>query len=141
MSLTRVTVQDAAKILSVTEHAIRQRVYRGTLTSEKDEDGRVFVLLDQDAHESPDESPARDSHEIIEMLNDQVSFLRAQLVSRDQELAEMRRLLAGALERIPELEAPQEPRESPTEASTDHGKGDDSPGPERASWWRRFFGV
>ena len=140
MSLTRVTVQDAAKILGVTEHAIRQRLYRGTLTSEKDEDRRVLVLLDQDAHESPDESPARDSHEIIEMLNDQVSFLRAQLVSRDQELAEMRRLLAGALERIPELEAPQVRRESPVTPSEPRSDTQAPPEPERRSWWRRLFG-
>ena len=73
--------------------------------------------------------------------------LREQLEAERQAHAEARRLLAAALERIPAIEAPQEPRESPetvTEAS---------PGPEPSeareeaqgaaqphSWWRRVFG-
>ena len=46
--------------------------------------------------------------------------------------------LSGALARIPELEAPSEPRESP-ETATQEQEGVEVPLAERRSWWRKFF--
>ncbi len=45
------TVQEAAEALGVTVEAIRGRMHRGKYLKEKDEEGRVFVLL------SPDQLP------------------------------------------------------------------------------------
>ena len=53
---------------------------------------------------------------------------------RDERDRENRRLLVAALERIPELEAPSEPRESP-ESPADMGEG-----VEPRGFWRRLFG-
>ncbi len=41
----RLTIQEAARRLGVSEGAVRKRVTRGTLQHEK-EDGRVYVFLD-----------------------------------------------------------------------------------------------
>src|SRR3954453_4340827 len=61
------------------------------------------------------------SCELINVLKDRIGFLERQLENEQRAHAELRRLLAGALERIPELEpakeAPTEPRESSTTPS------------------------
>ena len=47
--------------------------------------------------------------------------------------------LSGALARIPELEAPSEPRESP-ETAPQAPEGESPLAEEQRSWWRRMFG-
>ena len=47
-SSSRVSVYDAAQVMGVTVDAIRKRISRGTIPHERDEDGRVWVLLDTD---------------------------------------------------------------------------------------------
>src|SRR5215207_1920669 len=42
----RMTVAQAAQALGISAEAVRQRVRRGTLPTEKSEDGSVFVLID-----------------------------------------------------------------------------------------------
>jgi hypothetical protein len=42
----RVHLSEAAEILGVSKDAVRMRVKRGTLRSEKGEDGRVYVWVD-----------------------------------------------------------------------------------------------
>src|SRR5215212_3998774 len=42
----RMTVAQAARTLGISAEAVRQRVRRGTLPTEKSEDGSVFVLID-----------------------------------------------------------------------------------------------
>jgi hypothetical protein len=88
--------------------------------------------------------------EHLDFAQAQVEYLQNTLGARDRELAEMRRLLAGALERIPQLlhpppEASPEPRESPETTSKNAGK-DEAPDvhteePHRRSWWSRLFGL
>jgi hypothetical protein len=46
--VSRVSVYQAAEVMGVTVDAIRKRVARGTIPHEKDEDGRVWVILDTD---------------------------------------------------------------------------------------------
>ncbi len=69
----------------------------------------------------------------------------AHLDTRAEELREHRRIIAALTQRIPQLEAPQEPRDAPETASEDVG-GTETPAgdtgePRRSSWWRRFFGF
>jgi predicted ArsR family transcriptional regulator len=142
VSLDRVTVQEAARILGISEHAVRQRLYRGTLDSEKDpEDGGVFVLLDRDPGESHEGDSPRDTAEMVEMLLDQVRYLREQLNRADERDRENRRIVAALTQRIPELEAPAEPREAPQTISEPRPDTQGPPEEERRSWWRRFFGL
>src|SRR5215208_7142019 len=44
----RLPVNEAAAVLGISTEATRQRVKRGTLPTERDEEGNVFVLLDDD---------------------------------------------------------------------------------------------
>ncbi len=44
--LDRVTIQEAARRLGISEGAVRKRVTRGTLEHDKEESGRVYVYLD-----------------------------------------------------------------------------------------------
>ena len=45
--LDRVTIQEAARRFGVSEGAVRKRVTRGTLEHDKEDDGRVYVYLDE----------------------------------------------------------------------------------------------
>ncbi len=154
--LVRLTVPEAAQRLGISENALRKRVQRDTVQWDRDDDGRVIVYLPpagtgQATDYATDQAvvPA----ELVESLQEQVGYLRGALDTRDKELAEMRRLLAGALERIPAIEAPPdnpqpngspEPRESSQTASEHQGNGAVHPedgGAEKRSWWKRFFGV
>ncbi len=137
MERERVTVQQAASRLGLTESAVRKRVKRGLLEHDKEEDGRVFVYLDTEA-ESADtvRDNIRDSSHtlIIARLENEVEFLRAELERKDH-------LLARALERIPPaIEPPSEARESPVTVSEASGKGEARPEERRPPWWRRMFG-
>ena len=149
------TVQEAARRLGVKEDAIRKRLQRGTLKHEKDpNDGRVYVYLDttQDGSQDTSQDTAEDASydALVEVLYDQVSYLKAVIQTRDHELEarteELRRkdhIIAALTERIPELEAPAseaaEPRGSPETASEGPGGVEDR-GEEERSWWRRLFG-
>src|SRR5919199_3661794 len=111
--------QAAMAFLGISTDAVRKRTRRGTLEAEKNADGTAYVWLDDDP---PDDTPhglsAPQAH--LDPLEGQAEYLQQIIETRDRELAEMRRLLAGALERIPELEAPREPRESRVSASEPH---------------------
>jgi hypothetical protein len=39
------TVADAASALGITQDAVRKRIRRGTIQSEKDESGRIYVYV------------------------------------------------------------------------------------------------
>jgi len=121
-STERVSVPQAADHLGTTVDAIRDRVHRGTIPYERDELGRVWVLLDtgrprQDAtgHRQDTGQPQYEPDDaLISEMREHIEDLRAQLEAERQAHAEARRLLLSALEKIPPaIEAPtQEARES-----------------------------
>lgn len=133
----RVTVMEAADILGISTGAVRNRINRGTLEAER-ESGTVYVLLS--AEHTADTQ--RDAAGYPGEYNALTSALEARIESLEQQLeaergssAELRRLLAAALERIPpQLEAPTEPRESP-ETATETAEG-----VEQRGFWARLFG-
>jgi hypothetical protein len=117
-SSSRVSVYDAARVMGITVDAIRKRISRGTIPHERDEDGRVWVILDTDqgaASKVQDaDQPQSDATALISAKDETIATLRDQLEAERQAHAEARRLLMAALERIPpQLESPSEPRESP----------------------------
>ena len=151
----RATVHEAANALGVSVDAIRKRIQRGTIPHERHEDGRVYVLLDkantmQDASstssntvqdDTRQERPVRyGTEELVESLQDQISFLRRELERKDAIMLRM-------TERIPELEVSSSPPDSRDahETTSEHSTGGDgtsvSQEPEKRSWWRRFFGI
>ena len=127
----RVTVPEAAELLGITAEAVRMRIKRGTLRSER-QGGRVFVLLGQgqpteQPNDRPDEPNALIS-EMVEELRDEVHYLRDQLnreLERRSDEAERYQQIIAALtsanrslsERLGELEPPRgtppDERESP----------------------------
>src|SRR5215208_5020603 len=137
---TRVTVAEAAQLLSLTAEAVRSRVQRGTLPSVK-EDGTVYVLLDAaqtDERASTQAHLSGDQTEFIASLQEQIDWLRREVERKDT-------LLMSLMQRIPELEAPPEPREAPVNSSEEPHSTHAPPGPQdpsqRRSWWRQFFGL
>jgi hypothetical protein len=150
-----VSVYQAAEIMGVTVDAIRKRVSRDTIPHERDEDGRVWVILDidQDAaskvHDTDQPQSATDA--LISQMQERIASLERQLEQERQANSEHRRLLAAALERIPpQLEAPSEARESPETVDEPQGWGrphsDRVESPEAVhrstgrSLWQRIFG-
>src|SRR5215218_5423237 len=122
-----VTMQEAADELGLTVEAIRKRVQRGTMESDKGEDGRRYAYLD----ESHTEAQVEASEEpLVEELRDRVSSLEKMLEEEREARTEERRrhdtLMAQLMQRIPELEPPStEPRESDLSAS----EGEPTPTP------------
>jgi hypothetical protein len=153
MERNRLTVQGAAARLGVTEQAIRKRVKRGTLSYDKDPDGRVYVYLDKvtDADRDEVRNPASDA--LISQMEARIESLERSLDAEREANRENRRLLAAALERR-ELAGPEhsetgarsstsdaggaaEPRPDDTSNSRgSHEPAGDSP---RRPWWRRLF--
>ncbi len=149
-----ITVAEAARILGVSKQAIRQRIYRDTIPHSKDEEGTVFVRITEDNPETNGESHDENSgytqdvgRELIDELRDRVGFLERQLETEQAASAELRRIVAGLVQRVPELEAPSETRESSPEAASERGgargaASESSQEPaQRRSWLLRWFGF
>jgi hypothetical protein len=109
---TRLTLRQAAAALDVSESAIRKRVARGTLRSDKGPDGRRYVYLDTVADtvtdEGADVSTPHKRDALISELRAHNGTLREQLEAERQAHAEARRIIAGLVEHFPAIEAPQE---------------------------------
>ena len=114
------TIQDAARLMGISEGAVRKRVDRGTLESEKGDDGRVYVLLpvrrdngvDAGVYGRVDGEPrveVQAYEALVEDLRGQVEYLRDELRHEREEHAEESRrkdhLLAALMQRVRELEA------------------------------------
>ncbi len=159
--LDRLTVAEAAERLGVTQDAVRKRMARGTIRHVR-EDGRLYVYLDtferasktvQDEGRDDASRTVQDDGQdrYVAALEDQIQFLRRELERKDA-------ILLRLAERIPELEAPPEPRDEP-ETSAEVSGGTDAR-PERAEpqrgaqdpegiaeesnarrpWWLRWLG-
>jgi hypothetical protein len=109
----RLTVAQAATALGITEGAVRSRIKRGTLRTDK-ESGTVFVLLGDgtsQANQPPNTDVPGDQSALIEALRDQIEDLRQERDEWREQARITDRLLSAAMERIPAIEAPQEPSE------------------------------
>ncbi len=129
--------------------------------------GTVYVLLDPDqaglsgtspdkSETSPDESATAPlveaKEETIAELRDQVAYLREQLGQEREANRENRRIIAGLVQRIPELEAAPETRDAPERDAETVGREDrpecmetqeGAREPEetaRRPWWFRWLG-
>src|SRR5829696_7879091 len=113
---TRMTVAEAARVLHISEGAVRKRVQRGTLEHERTPGGHLVVYLDSAATSETGRECARDgSHEdrserYLRGLEDRVEDLRNELDREREADRENKRINATLEERIAELEAPQTAR-------------------------------
>jgi hypothetical protein len=140
------TVSQAAEALHISQDAVRKRIARGTIQSDRDESGRVYVYLspsetvqqtDQDTGQDDATKTVQDAY--LRSLEDQIAFLRREVERKDAILLRM-------AESIPQLEAPQEPRESPETAEEEPERAEPPSGTAGSQegvhrpWWRRVFG-
>jgi transposase-like protein len=157
--LDRVTIQEAARRLGVSEGAIRKRVTRNTLHHEKAPDGRVYVYLDagdrQGVGAVQDTGVNPHSTALISQLEGEVEFLRDQVRRQQEIIAQqaltMRQLSAPrgteesseAAEMVEEEPEKAEPRPEPRPAAADPQTGSQRPQREPStlrSLRRRIFG-
>ena len=119
----------------------------------------MYVVLGgtSEATHPPHADEPSDQSELVESLQDQITYLRQQLAAERDANSENRRLLAAALERIPAIEPP-EPQEYPESADrasntaeprstteeqqepTSQAQASEAPQEEQRSWWRRMLG-
>jgi len=144
--MDRMTVPEAADLLKITQSAVRKRIQRGTISWDKDDEGRIYVYvnssetgLDTGEDRSSDIPPGQSRDELLEAYRDQVEFLRRELERKDT-------LLMSLMQRVPELEGPIEPREAPETLAGDTDRSDEvrlesQESSQLRSWWRRFFGF
>jgi flagellar motility protein MotE (MotC chaperone) len=120
-------VAEAADALGITVDAVRSRVKRGTIAHER-KGGRVYVLLGADesrpGHDQVTDQGARESEDRTAEL---IATLREQLQAERQAHAEARRIIAGLVERIPAIEAPQEARKSPQTVEEEGERAEPTP--------------
>ena len=154
--ISRLTVPEAARALGISPEAVRNRLSRGTLDSTK-ENGTVYVLLQNDMARSttdtPNDKPRSTSgtpgdtpgaHVALVAAKDEtINLLRSQLEAEREANRENRRIIAGLVQRVPELEAPRNGHETAT-AEPDReehrpAKDGAQEAPERRSWWRRLL--
>src|SRR5687767_6494316 len=143
--MVRYTVPEAAQVLGISPEAVRNRLSRGTLRSEKVE-GRVHVLLARPDRSQPIGDVSTDiPTDIVEELRDRIRYLERQVEEERDARRRADTLLARMMDRLPELEAPSDERESPQTVEEEHDRAEthpDAPGAQEGAqkaWWRRIF--
>jgi excisionase family DNA binding protein len=155
MEHQRMTIQEAAHRLGVSESAIRKRIKRGTLKREKTEDGRVLVYMETPAPPSApgaEEVPATERDALIFQMQGRIDSLERELDVRTEEIRRRDTIIINMTEAMkalspPAQEEPLEPRESP-ETVGDEPERAEQPRPVTVEsqesvqrpWWRRVFG-
>jgi DNA-binding Lrp family transcriptional regulator len=141
----RLTIQEAARRLGISEGAVRERVTRGSLEHDKEDDGRVYVYVDAGARRGvdvgQDEGVDPDNNALISQLRDEVAYLRDENRRKDeiimQQAMTMRQLTAAQ---------PQEPAEAAETVEEEPERAEPRPDAGgvqegvRRPWWRRLFG-
>jgi excisionase family DNA binding protein len=138
----KMSVAEAAEALGITRDAVYKRVERNKIRHERSSDGQLYVYVDK-SKESQRPDVQSEYSTLTSALEARIESLERQLEAERGSSAELRRLLAAALERIPpQLEAPPEPRESPETATVEEAEPRPGSGQEGAQrpWWRRVFG-
>jgi hypothetical protein len=131
---------------------VRKRIHRDAIAWEQDGDGRYYVYLSagQDTTRTTSRErrhDTRDTHDHGRGDRDRdmlIELLRSELAAWQEEARRKDHIIAALTERIPELEAPSQARESPVSSSEEAGKGtgpEQQERTERRSWWRAFFGL
>jgi excisionase family DNA binding protein len=145
MGTARFSYKEAAHALGISTDAVRMRVRRGTLRSERD-GSRVFVILDADEIPTGHDQGG-DSSELVAVLRDQLAQEREARRRADTIILNLTQANATLASRVPALQAAAEERrdvpasrDAPSGGypSTGSPRGD----PENQSsrgWWSRLF--
>ena len=144
-------VGHAAHELGISTDAVRKRIARGSLRSDR-EDGHVRVWLDDSGTEAGREAQV-ESGALVEVLQDHISDLRVQLEAErearrraDTIIAQLTQANAALAAKVPELEAAESREETAEDTAEEperaepHSATVESQEPVQGSWWRRVFG-
>ena len=135
--MDRRSLKEAAEVLGISEDGVRKRVKRGSIPHDRDEDSKLYVYLDASETEpdtSGDASGDTPVWTLVDQLRSENEYLREESRRKDH-------IIAGLVERVPALEAPLEPQESPEANSEGTVGGAPSESVSKPSWWRRWFGA
>jgi hypothetical protein len=131
VGVDRVTIQDAARLLGISEGAVRKRVKRGALEHDKEPDGRLYVYLDGGRRGIDDVQDAGVDHHnaaLISRLEDEIAYLREESRRKD-EIIMQQAVTMRALTAAEQGQEPVQREEPPT-----HSGGSEA-GTQRP-WWR-----
>jgi hypothetical protein len=150
----RLTVAAAAERLGITKEAVRKRIHRGTLRSDRGSDGTVMVYVP--ASETPSSTTVSPDRELLYVeMRERIAYLERQVEEEREARRRADTLLARLMDRMPKLEAPPgEPTPSQEASGGPQSAGSGSSireealpageeaqeGTERVPWWRREFG-
>jgi hypothetical protein len=109
LALERLTVAQAAAQLGVSQDAIRKRIRRNTIDYDQDPDGRIYVYVDS-SEVVQDESSDASMERLVQVQHEDIEFLRRELETRTEEIRRRDSIIAALAQRLPEIEAPTEPR-------------------------------
>src|SRR5215216_754476 len=113
----RLTIQEAAHRLGVSDSAVRKRIKRGTLQREKTEDGRVLVYMEPSVPGAEEvRTPERDA--LISEMQQRLALLERELDVRTEEIRRRDTIIMNMTEAMKALNPPapedsSEARESP----------------------------
>jgi hypothetical protein len=144
-------VGEAAQELGISTDAVRKRIARGSLRSDR-ENGHVRVWLDDGGTEAGREVQV-ESGALVEVLQDHITDLRVQLEAErearrraDTIIAQLTQANAALAARVPELEAAESHEETAegaaeeTERAEPHSNAGEAQEGAQRPWWRRMFG-
>src|SRR5215203_4115657 len=125
----RLTIQEAAHRLGVSESAIRKRIKRGTLKREKTEDGRVLVYMQSTSAPGAEEVRLPERDALISEMQDRLAFLERELEVRAEEIRRRDTIIMNMTEAMKALNPPapedsSEARESPESSGPTSGRGE-----------------
>jgi hypothetical protein len=117
--MERLTVAEAAHRLGVSPEAVRKRIKHGTVEHDQDSEGLTHVYVEVAnpvGNPSGDEVANPHLERLLQNQEREIEYLRGQLDAERAAHGETRRIVAGLVQRIPELEAPPFEPQSAQEA-------------------------
>jgi hypothetical protein len=143
LAVERLTVAQAAAQLGVSQDAIRKRIRRNTIDYDQDPDGRIYVYVDS-SEIAQDESSDASIERLVQVQHDDIEFLRRELETRTEEIRRRDSIIAALTQRLPEIEAPSEPRLTLEDTTEKNGAKVEAPAGSREvrrgarkPWWRK----
>jgi hypothetical protein len=115
MTSRRPTVQEAAAVLGTSVDAVRMLAGRGSMESDKDPDGRVYVWVDGNSSETKYVLDGKSTALISEMRG-RIAFLERELEARREEIQRRDMIILNMSEAMKALPSPasqETPRELP----------------------------
>ena len=129
MDQDRVTIQEAARRLGISEGAVRKRVTRGSLEHDKEESGRIYVYLDERTTRGVDDGQDAGVDALVTQLREEVAYLREESRRKD-EIIMQQSLTVRQLSTPSESTVVDQDDEEPPESSEGSQTGSQRP------WWR-----